>query len=257
MIEFTKKNLSILDNIGDRLCTPDNYFDMQSSKGLTVVGGGVWNIEKLSNNENAPYTILWAAGKSVRYPKIPNKIKGLRFLKTGIRDILDLDDTKYFLPCVSCLNERVISPPTGNKTLVFTNANEEVSLSVHQKQKDYIYLNNACSIDVFLEKWAGCDRVITNSYHGIYWSLLTGRKVAPYGYSSKFTNVTALFGIDFPKENLYSVSNRAAFESMIGREQHYISAKNYEEKFNEFKELNTNFARSLSEVGVLCVIKKQ
>lgn len=247
----------MLDNIGDRLCTPDNYFEMQSPKRVIVVGGGVWNIDKLSNNEDAYRTILWAAGRSVRHPKASNKIKSLRFLKSGVRDILDLDDKRHFLPCVSCLNDKIISQPNGNKTLVFTNANLEVSANISTQQKDYVYLSNACSIDEFLEKWPVCDRVITNSYHGIYWSLLTGRSVSPYGYSSKFVNVTALFGIDFPKENLYSVNNRSILESMIYGKQKYITAKNYQDKLNEFRNLNMKFAESLAEIGVSCRPKKQ
>ena len=64
MISYTKKDLSKLHNIGDALCTPDVYFDIQSDKPYTIVGGGVWNIEDIDKKPTAPSTILWGAGRS-------------------------------------------------------------------------------------------------------------------------------------------------------------------------------------------------
>jgi hypothetical protein len=257
MIQFTKKNLSILNNIGDVLCTPDNYFFIESDKDIIIVGGGVWNIEKLSKDNDALKTIIWSAGRSIRFPKTSTKLPNLTFLKSGFRDILDLTDLSHFLPCVSCLNEDIIKEPKGSKTLVFTNSNEIVSHSIETKRDDWIYLTNSCSKSDFLNAWEKSDKVITNSYHGIYWSLLTGREVSPYGYSSKFTNVTALFGIDFPKDNLYDVKNRSALSSLINRDQQFTRAKNHDLKLEEFKELNINFANSLETVGVKCTMIKQ
>ena len=255
MIQFTKKNLSELNNIGDVLCTPDNYFDIHSDRDIRVVGGGVWNIEKFAKEPNAVNTVIWSAGRSIRYPRVSNKLPRLNFLKTGIRDILDLDDLSLFLPCVSCLNETILKEPSSNKTLVFTNANEKVSHNISEKNKDLIYLKNSCSMDEFLLAWSQCDRVITNSYHGIYWSLLSGRGVSPYGYSSKFVNVTALFDIEFPRSNLYDVRNRSILQDMIKRDQKFFSIKDYALKLNDFRELNINFANSLKKDGIECKLK--
>lgn len=250
MIRFTKKDLRKLNNVGDLLCTPDIYFDISSEKELTIVGGGVWNIEKLSASPESKQTILWGAGRSVRYPSKASSIGSLNFLAYGIRDILDLSDKSKFLPCVSCLNERIIQDPTSDKTLVFTNANSQVSPLVPKKDKSKIYLSNSCSENEFLEAWNQCDKIITNSYHGIYWSLLSGREVAPYGYSSKFTNVTGLFGINFPQENMYSVKTKTDVLKLLEKNQTFIKAKNHKSYLDKFRELNIDFAKKLE--GVEC-----
>lgn len=251
MVSFIKKDLSKLHNIGDLLCTPDNYFDIETDKDITFVGGGVWNIDKLAKN---PKTVVWAVGRSIRHPNQATKLKPFKFLSAGFRDLLDLDDDSLFLPCVSCLNDDLMIKPHGDKTLVFTNANQQVS-SIITDRNDCIVLTNACSTEEFLSAWKQCDKVITNSYHGIYWSLLTERLVAPYGYSSKFVNVTAMFDIEFPYENLYTVSERHKLRQMVNnKKQTYITANKSE--LNRFRELNMNFAYNLNKVGIECKKKK-
>jgi hypothetical protein len=252
MISFKKKDLSGLHNIGDLLCTPDNYFDMQSDDDITVVGGGVWNIEKLSREASANKTVVWAAGRSVRYPSKASKINSLDFVEYGIRDRLDLSDSKRFLPCVSCLNRDIISDPISDKTLVFTNANNVVSPAIQSTNRNFIYLTNACTLDQFLKAWTVCDKVITNSYHGIYWSLLSGREVAPYGYSSKFTNVTAMFDIEFPSSNYYEVNKRETFLNQLSKKQDFISLNNHHLYLEQFRSLNYEFAERLKRSNVIC-----
>lgn len=249
MISFKKKDLSRLHNIGDLLCTPDNYFDIRAHGDITIVGGGVWNIEKLSREASANKTVIWAAGRSIRYPKQSNKFIISNFRLAGFRDILDLEDKSTFLPCVSCLHDLLMKEPNGNKTLVFTNANEQVSSKVEQSN-DRITITNACTTEQFLDAWSQCDKVITNSYHGIYWSLLSNREVSPYGYSSKFVNVTALFDIEFPSENLYKVSERFKLPNLINKKQLFISAK--DNRINQFRDLNLEFAENCKNVGVIC-----
>lgn len=249
MIKFKKKDLSGLHNIGDLLCTPDNYFDIQSTKDFTIVGGGVWNIEQMAKDSSASNTVVWAAGRSIRHPKQPNKITLPSFALAGFRDILDLTDKEQFLPCVSCLNDDLVEEPSGDKTLVFTNANEQVSCKIKKSEKR-ITLTNACSTKEFLEAWHQCDKVITNSYHGIYWGLLSGREVAPYGYSSKFINATAIFDIEFPHENLYSVDSRSNLPKLLSKKQAFVSSNN--SKLEQFRELNINFAETLSRIGIIC-----
>jgi hypothetical protein len=250
MINYVKKNLLTLNNIGDVLCTPDNYFHISSDKNVIMVGGGVWNIEKLSKEPNAKSTIVWAAGRSIRYPKKASKLPNSNFLAAGFRDILDLGNKSTFLPCVSCLHKEIVKEPIGNKTLIFTNANNQVSKKIMRKDPSKIYLTNDCTEIEFLTAWAQCDKVITNSYHGVYWSLLSNRLVAPYGYSSKFTNVTAIFGIEFPKQNFYPVSSRNILETLIDKEQVFIQSNT--SMLNHFQELNMEFAESLKRVGVKC-----
>lgn len=256
MINYIKKDLTKLYNIGDALCTPDVYFDISSEKKRTIIGGGVWSIPDYASKSNANEMIVWAVGKSDKNlsKKVTVNTQNT-FLQWTSRDLDLLEDKKKFLPCVSCLNTEVISEPKGDKTLIFTNANQAVSSDISEKLSDkYILAKNDESKDSFLRKWEMCDKIITNSYHGIYWSLLSGRKVIPFGYSSKFTSVTSLFGIQFPKENLYDVKNRAAVSQMIERNKgNFIEVK--QNPLSQFREMNLEFADSLAKYEVLCELK--
>lgn len=253
MISYTKKNLKSLYNIGDALCTPDIYFDIKSDIEYTIIGGGVWNIPSYAKKPEANKTIVWAAGKSDKNlnQKTIEKTQQA-FLEWTSRDLDLLEDKHKFLPCVSCLNDEIISEPKGDKTLVFTNANQVVSADINKRLANkYILSKNNESKETFLKKWEMCDKVITNSYHGIYWSLLSGRKVIPFGYSSKFTSVTSLFGIQFPKENLYNVSNRKAISGMIeSNSGNYIQCK--QNPLQRFREINLQFAEKLSKYDIEC-----
>lgn len=254
MIKYTKKDLSRLYNVGDHLCTPDNYFDVHSEADITIVGGGVWDIEKLSEDLSAEHTVLWGAGRSVRYPAPPTKIGQMNFLAWGARDRDDLIDHKNFLPCVSCLNRDVMSKPSGNRTLVFTNANTVVSPAIVHRDPDKTYLTNSCSVEDLLAAWNQSSKIITNSYHGIYWGLLSGREVVPFGYSSKFTNVTGIFDIDFPPEQLYSASKTASMLDLLGGNATSVQLSNPDTHLDRFRTLNMEFASKLREVGIQCKI---
>lgn len=253
MIQYRKKDLSKLHNIGDELCTADNYFEIESGDNITIVGGGVWNIEKLSTDQRARKTILWAAGRSVRYPSKPSPMQELNFLEWGIRDKADLINKSRFLPCVSCLNSKIISAPKDSNTLVFTNANLQVSSAIREKENGITYLTNSCSFDQFITVWEKSSCIITNSYHGIYWSLLSGREVIPYGYSSKFTNVTSIFDIDFPEGQLYSATNTEAMLGLMNKNKTRIQLKSPETWTDNFRDMNLYFAiNRLSKVGISC-----
>lgn len=255
MIQYKKKDISKLHNIGDALCTADNYFEIESDDNITIVGGGVWNIEKLSTDQQARKTILWAAGRSVRYPSKPSSMKDFNFLEWGIRDKADLVDKSRFLPCVSCLNYDIISPPKDSNTLVFTNANSQVSSAIREKENGVTYLTNSCSFEQFIAAWEKSSCIVTNSYHGIYWGLLSGREVIPYGYSSKFTNVTSIFDIDFPETQLYSASNTETMLGLMKKNKVRIQLKSSETWADSFRDMNMDFGiNRLSKVGVSCKI---
>jgi polysaccharide pyruvyl transferase WcaK-like protein len=167
-----------------------------------------------------------------------------------------IGDQSLFVPCVSCLNNSIISEPIGNKTLVFTNANEVVSPNTQTvKLDDVIVMRNNEPYESFVKKWKQCDKVITNSYHGIYWSLLSGRSVAPYGYSSKFISVMRIFNMELPKDNIYDHRAKELFIEMLKRNQKFVSSKKYNEFYKDFSDRNYEYAEKLSKIGVICKTK--
>jgi hypothetical protein len=258
MITYLKKDLKKLFNIGDELCTPDNYFNIESDGDYRIIGGGVWNIESYGTDGKSSNTILWAAGKSNKEFSKTSYINtgNFRYAEWSIRDRDLLGDKSRFVPCVSCLNDSIISDPIGNKTLIFTNANTAVSPNIQiPETDDTIVMKNDEPFESFIEKWKQCDRVITNSYHGIYWSLLSGRAVSPYGYSSKFKSVMSLFDMEIPRENLYHYRTQEPFKSMIKKKQNFVSAKDCSKIRDDFRNLNIEYAEKLSRLGVKCSLK--
>jgi hypothetical protein len=258
MITYFKHDLKALFNIGDFVCTPDNYFDIQSEKNYRIIGGGVWNIEKYGTDINAQNTILWAAGKSIKeFNKLrPINFSAFKYAMWSIRDRDLISDHSKFVPCVSCLDDQIISEPINDKTLVFTNANETVSPNIQNlKLTNSIIIKNNESYESFISKWKQCDKIITNSYHGIYWSLLSGRAVSPHGYSSKFTSVMRLFDMELPKQNIYNHRAQEAFVEMLKRDQKFITFNKHKEIKQQFANRNYEYAEKLSKIGVICKAK--
>jgi exopolysaccharide biosynthesis predicted pyruvyltransferase EpsI len=54
---------------------------------------------------------------------------------------------------------------------------------------DFPKLNNRAELEDVVQLLGGAEYVLTNSYHGLYWSVLLGRKVILYKpFSSRFFN---------------------------------------------------------------------
>ena len=133
--------------------------------------------------------ILWGAGinskdlkedsYSLNYPSYITK-----FHLVGVRDW----DTDYrWVPCVSCMH------PAFDKKYEIKN---EVVWFEHKKRlidnkwMDLIpaprILNTGQNFDQIIEFLGSAETVVTNSYHGVYWATLLGKKVVCIPWSSKF-----------------------------------------------------------------------
>lgn len=254
MISYIKKDLSQQYNIGDDFCTPDKYFKIESDNNFFVIGGGAYvdyGLKRLKKlNIDPKKTIAWGLGVSDK-KLTETKIKSLPYLEWASRD-LDVIDSSKFVPCVSCFNRQIIREPVSDNTLIFLNANEKVSGNINI---DRPFLTNAASLDDFIRQWSTADKIITNSYHGIYWSLLSGRSVLPFGYSSKFFSVLKMFEKDLPQENYYKIKNKLELSNLLLmslNNPNYISIKNSNLFLDKFRSLNYQFATSLSKYGITC-----
>lgn len=255
-IKFKNQTSKSLYNLGDSLCSPKLYFDFYSESSFTIVGGGAYNILNILENNDPSDTILWSIGVSSKNLKNLKKIDNLNFVEWSFRDRDRLVDKNKFVPCVSCLNRSIISPPTSDKSLIFLNKNPDVSTtSKFIEDSNVLYITNDCSIDEFLKKWKQCDKVITNSYHGIYWALLTGREVMPFGYSSKFLSVFEMFDLSFPLNNLYSAKHPEVLDYLIQNTKKYHKVSNEDNYLTMFQNKNIEFANNLLKHNIK-VIKK-
>lgn len=255
MIYYVKKDLSSLYNLGDDYCTPDRYFKITADRNISIIGGGAYvdhglkKCKKIGINPSS--TIAWGLGSSEKNLKI-EKINSLPYLDWSLRDIDAVKDPLRFVPCVSCFNRSILQEPKSNNTLIFLNESEKVSGNI---EIDSSYITNSSNIDNFLEQWKSADKIITNSYHGMYWALLSGRSVFGFGYSSKFSSLFKMFDLEFPKENIYKIKNKTDFSTLLNqnlKDPKYISIKNYKIYLDRFRMINFEFARGLKKFNVEC-----
>jgi len=188
-------------NCGDLSSSPFNYFsapfpvnrvcisslDKVRQNYFSVFGGGgliydEW-LKGLSSyfNDCKGIAIGWGVGLNIHelgnkalYPSFVNRFQllGVRDFGFGLR----------WVPCASCMHHAFDHKYHITKEIgVFEHV--EVPLNVeHPKFK------NNKTVEEALEFIGGCEKIITNSYHGAYWSLLLGKKVIvlPVENSSRF-----------------------------------------------------------------------
>lgn len=236
-ITFINRNQT--ENIGDLMSSPQNYFlefkscdkvDIMFStrknllhrlnylrtinKNLIVGGGGLFlrdsfkeSIRNIKNIKVAKTKIVWGAGHNsisslININDYANEISG--FDLVGIRDYnASKKMNVHFTPCVSCLDPNFGKYHTPTKEIGIIE-HEHIKLdNVHGFPK---MVNNG-PFDETLEFIRTYDKIITNSYHGMYWSLLEGKKVVIIPNSSKFfdfiytpVSKLAVSEIDFEKD---------------------------------------------------------
>lgn len=248
-------------NIGDYLCSPRHYFKFTDPiSNLCIIGGGVFidfGYKRLKLTGLKPKnSILWASGISIRPEKtIPNKIKSLDYRLWGIRDIDMLYDTNSFLPCSSCLLPMLDNNVSSNRTLLFINADPKVTSDTHiaeikelSKKNTWTLLFNNCSESELIENFNTHSNIITNSYHGAYWGLLSGKQVVSIGYSSKFTSLAKIFNID---PDRVKSTKRGSGEHLISilkklkLKKDSISLKDNKNILADFRQKNLDFAEKM------------
>ncbi|SEA10582.1 hypothetical protein SAMN05660420_01228 [Desulfuromusa kysingii] len=248
-------------NIGDYLCSPRHYFKFHNPiKDLHIIGGGVFvglAIDKIRrNNISFEKSVLWGAGQSLRnFNQQTKSIDDLPYLDWAIRDKKYVLSEKNFVPCCSCLHQMLETPVSTHKTLLFLNADPKVTSSATidfcnqiAMSKGWEILFNNCTETDIVNSLKYCDHIVTNSYHGSYWGLLSGRKVTMMGYSSKFISLLDLF--NFSDKNLIQISRGEAstlIEALeeINDETKAIQLANSVGYLKTFRNLNISFADRL------------
>lgn len=255
-------------NIGDDLCSPKHYFTFSTTQNqkMNVFGGGVEDkfyltfIERLGLDTER--SILWGVGQSLKKCDTPKFIQSLPFRYWGLRDI-DSTLEEHFLPCVSCLHPMLDAPIKQRKKLIFINFDPQITTSsvkntLSEKYANTDILYNNCSDEAFQTALENTEHIITNSFHGAYWGLLSGRKVSLIGYSTKFSSLYKMFQLDITKiikvdrgceVSLLEALDYAMQENNIQELDH---SKNYLQKF---RTLNLNFANKLVEGGLFVNIE--
>jgi hypothetical protein len=158
---------------------------------IIILGGGAC-IESVDRAD-----IIWGAGmtsKKINHPIPPDWVKRCKL--AGIRDYIE---GYRWVPCVSCMSPTfdVSRPEPIYDVVVFMNyAKPSIS--------DYsipTLANNCPTMENAISFLSSGKKIITNSYHGIYWSRLLKKDVEIVGaYSSKFYQFKPAFTLEECRE---------------------------------------------------------
>ncbi|WP_127555557.1 polysaccharide pyruvyl transferase family protein [Saccharospirillum alexandrii] len=252
-----------LYNVGDDLCSPRHYFNLTPAQpGLVIMGGGAYGRYGVKYIRHYGYkpgnTVLWGVGES-RSKATGSTVTRLPFLAWGLRDKDRVTDA-HFLPCVSCLHPMLNTPAARTGTLLFLNADPNVThrkaaehhLALANARGWHLRYNNASAAET-ASALARCQRVITNSYHGAYWALLTGHEVILLGYSSKFISLYRSLGLDPAAITPIQRGDPASLQHQLENPPFKNGARlaSPSETRDEFRDINQCFAQGLVDRGIL------
>ena len=188
-------------NIGDAVCSPFDYFDwgdaqvkdMRTSSApydVGIYGGGkiFGSLSAAKGINRGPDVthIAWGVGTRQTFP-LSLKYARARKLCTLIGS-RDWGDTRYdYAPCPTCMSPLFDAPPAPTHDVVFYNHGGKTAQQNISIPDSIPHLSNNCaSLQEALAFIASGATVISNSYHGVYWALLMGRKTVCIPFSNKF-----------------------------------------------------------------------
>jgi hypothetical protein len=225
-----------------------------------ILGGGAYNDLGQGQRVKFENTVLWGGGSSIHgKDSSPTRGDDLPFALYGLRDPDAVSDPKKILPCVSCLHP-LLKISQGHETAVFINFDKNIT-NLEMLTKDEFFAKNNLKIYTnymnevqFMKIFSRTRRIITNSYHVSYWSLLSGREVAIIGYSSKFRSLLKLVGLDPNAINHYELNDKTILKSLIKdilKHEKFISLEKFKNVRDEFIDKNVFFAKKCRDIGFI------
>lgn len=195
--ELKEQPLDLFDYKSLNPSIQNNWVDRISNNTLIIGGGGLLNrgsfemqmklFESLA--DKGKKIVIWGAGHnskdSNQFGKIFNyNIDVSKFDIVGTRD---LSAPGEYVPCVSCLH-----PILQNN---YTETND-IGLIYHKKTfkdkklikrlDEYPSISNTSKLEEIIAFIGSCNKIVTDSYHAMYWSFLMAKKVGVIPNSSKF-----------------------------------------------------------------------
>lgn len=188
-------------NIGDFACSPFDYFDWggatvkdmrePSAPYDTCVFGGGKIFGGLAeaagvNTMGTPLHIAWGVGTRQTFP-ISFKYQRARQL-CNLVGSRDWGDIRYdFAPCASCMSPLFdTAAPPEHEVVFYWHGGKTQKQKIQIPDSMPAMANNVGSFSAAIRFIASGKTVISNSYHGVYWSLLLGRKTICVPFSNKF-----------------------------------------------------------------------
>jgi hypothetical protein len=197
------KHIRNTDNIGDRSCCPADHLAFDDAVAMdldeptppcdaVVFGGGkIFGslASKMTPNDRlARQRIAWGVST------VQSSVFAFRYAlsrrQMSMVGSRDYGDARYdYAPCVTCMSPLFDQAYETRHDLVFylhKTKSQELGLDIPAGAP---VLDNFCdSMEAAIEFIGSGDVVVSNSYHGVYWALLLGKKVLCLPFSKKFAH---------------------------------------------------------------------
>lgn len=225
------QHLRNTNNLGDRWCSPYDWLTWPSdylvkdirTEGekydVSIIGGGkiFGGFSRFAGVQNGEgqKNIAWGVSTVQRFPISLKYFKARRTCTLiGTRDWGD--ERFIWAPCVSCLAPQfnVASEPI-HKVVFYYHAGKTQTQGISIPSNIPSLSNNASSLEEALSFIASGETVVSNSYHGVYWALLLGRKVLCVPFSNKFHNYRKSPGYSTSKNWLNDISKAKSQPDML------------------------------------------
>ena len=195
--ELKGTGLDIFDYKREDIEIKTNFVEKIAKNSLIIGGGGLLNrsgfalqmktLEKLSSKGKK--TILWGVGHNEKSHQTYGKVVhySVDVQNFGLAGTRDYSMPGEYVPCVSCLH------PLFDQSY---KESQEYGVILHKdtltKPKivalfdKYPSTSNTKDIKAIIEFIGSSQKIVTDSYHAMYWSMLLGKKVVVIPNSSKF-----------------------------------------------------------------------
>lgn len=217
------------------------FMDAALNHKLIIGGGGLLNTPTFEAqlklfeylNRKGKKVVFWGLGhNSGEHHHDANLKYNINTKSLDMFSSRDFTKSGDFVPCVSCKH-----PLLDGKSKV----TQDLGVIFHKKTLARPHVttlfdgipncDNTQSIESIIDFIKSSDKIITNSYHAMYWSMLLEKRVAVIGKNSKY--------YDFHKKPIYT-----SFENSIKDVEKAIP---YSGLLSECRELNDNFAKKAFE----------
>lgn len=195
--ELNGTGLDIFDYKREALEIRDTFIQKVSANSLIIGGGGLLNrngfklqmkaFEALHKTDKK--MVLWGLGHNEKSPRTYGKVTSYNVdvSSFGLVGTRDYTMPGEYVPCVSCMH------PLLDKNYTET---QEYGVILHKDTikkpqilalfKEHPTTSNTTDIEAIIKFIGASQKVVTDSYHTMYWSMLLGKQVVVIPNSSKF-----------------------------------------------------------------------
>lgn len=240
-INFYWKNAK---NIGDVVSSPMLYFQLpfvahdfseweaNLDCDVSLFGGGMllkrinkWNVLQRMKG----YKIGWGIGNAMSAQSKFDYSDADFISEFDMLGVRDYGVGLPYVPCSSCMMELFDTKYEVTKEIVFYQNSESMPLDSGAFSK----LGNDCmDVKRVISFLGSAQTVVTSSYHGVYWSMLLGKRVVAVPFNSKF----------------YSFRHEVVRCRGNDWRQAIRKARSYDGFLEECRELNNSFYDRIMEV---------